>query len=271
MGYLELAEQIKDFIRKQRSPRTAEEYIKLLKAFCLATDADSVDKINEWIPAHLKTHYALRWYLLATGREDDVKLLVKPKGYNRKPKIEGSYLTQDEQKRLISLLPEPYKMIATVQYLTGARAGDVTSIRKDSIERVTDIEGVGLRILIVGKGGRERNVWIPTEYSSYIAGFIEAATATYPFLGANDAPLAQVKLIYNRYRDALIKAAKEVKPAFRTHDFRRNFVNDSYTKFKDLRVVKDLVGHAEYSTTMKYIKKRLDKEEYIKAVRELGR
>ncbi len=227
--------------------------------------------MNEFIPKHLKAHYAFRLYLLATGREDELKLLVKPKGYNRKPKIEGVYLSIEEQKRTIDLLPEPYKMIAVLQYVTGARYNDVAGIKKRAAEEVKDIHGIGLKIKLLTKGGKYRDVWIPEKYSPYIIGFIKAATATYPFLGTDELTISRLDLIYGRYRKELIKASQTVNPKFRTHDFRRNWVNDSYGKTHDIRKVSNVVGHADPSTTMKYVKKKLDRDEQIKAVQEFGR
>jgi integrase len=268
---LELPEPIKEFIRKRTSQRTADQYETYLRTFFAQSEDSSIDRMNAFIPKHLKAHYAFRLFLLASGREDELKLLVKPKGYNRKPVIEGVYLTVEEQKRLIELLPEPYRMIALLQYVTGARANDVLGIKKRAVEEVKDTPGIGLKIKLLTKGGKMRDVWLPENHAFYIADFISASTAVYPFLGTNDLTIDRLDLIYGRYRKELIRAAQTVNPKFRTHDFRRNFVNDTYEKTRDMRKVSSIVGHADPSTTMKYIKKKLDREEQISAVKEMAR
>jgi len=121
---------------------------------------------------------------------------------------------------------------------------------------------------MIGKGGYERIVYIPKVYKQTIWDFVSNCSREYPFLKGNENSLP--KLIYNNYIYYYLQLKKAASllgyENFATHDFRRNFVNDILTQTQDIRIAKDLIGHARMETTLRYLKKKVAEEEFKKYI-----
>jgi integrase len=75
---------------------------------------------------------------------------------------------------------------------------------------------------------------------------------------------------YHYYWKAVKKAAESIGiKDFSTHDFRRNFIDEAYTIFGDIRKVKDIVGHRKIEWTLRYLRKKIEEKELVSAIKQL--
>lgn len=256
--------------------RTILNYVRTIDRFLDKYEYPTVENINNFISTTNRTtrttyvKYAFRYYLKFIGKPDDYKKLVGVKSKPKKKK--GVYISNLEQMKIVSNIEnETYRMVALIQYLTGARAGDVLRFSFKDME-VNDDGSLLLRFKD-SKGKRVLTGFIPKKYAGKIKYFIETCGRKYSFLlGESD---SFRKLTDNNYRyyyeDVKFSARKVGYPDFATHDFRRNFSEDVFNKTKDPRVAQLLLGHSKLETTLKYFSKKRDEKKAIEAAKELRR
>jgi integrase/recombinase XerD len=132
---------------------------------------------------------------------------------------------------------------------TGVRVGEVVSIACSDI----DLQARSLRI--VGKGRRERQVFLPNDW---IAGLLAAYLATRDALG-----LEHPQLLFNlrrhpltapAMRSRLVNAAQEAGLSTRVtpHMLRHTAATQLIEAGVDIRYIQRLLGHASLSTTEIY-------------------
>jgi integrase len=148
-------------------------------------------------------------------------------------------LSQDEQRRLIDAAAPHFKPLIIVAINTGMRRGELLNLRWEQVD---------LRNLLItiehSKNGRIRH--LPINKSAQEA--------------LNELPEPHVGHVF-RYRGLPIKAVKTafagavrragIRPC-RFHDLRHTFATRLVLAGVDLATVKELMGHADISTTMKY-------------------
>jgi integrase len=111
-----------------------------------------------------------------------------------------------------------------------------------------------------------RNVPLPQVVIDILKRRLAKAKGSYVFpqRGDNDKPLATVGKAHHK---ALLKA--EIKSPFRLYDFRHTFGSRSAMAGVDLPTLKELTGHSDISTTMRYVHPTPQHKK--EAVRELER
>lgn len=252
--------------------RTILNYDRTIDRFHSHFFDPTVENINRFISQSTKestsyyVKYAFKHYLEYIGKPEIYKMLVKIKQKPRKKK--GCYISEDNIKRIINNITNPvHRAVAIVQYLTGARAGDVLRFSSENI--ITDGESVRMRLIT--KGGKEHIVFIPKKYSVRITQFIETRNKKYPFLeGTSDDFRKWVDTNYRYYYNSLKAAASSAGfPKFTSHDFRRNFLEDVFDNTKDIRAAQNLAGHSSLQYTLKYVKAHAADERLKEIVEEL--
>jgi Phage integrase family. len=203
----------------------------MVKAFLVFSDGnESVEMMNKYIRNYPLARFALRRYLEFLGRGQEASQLIR---FKKAKKREGTYVDEQTLLKLCNYIrSKPYRIVALIQALTGARAIEVLSIRKDMVF----VEKDYLRIKVVTKGEKERYLYIPQPFAPLVYEFIHASNKAYPFLRGEAQSLE--RLLYNNYVNyyrQLKKAASILGlDRFGTHDFRRNFINRLYEKQKIL-------------------------------------
>lgn len=209
---------------------------------------------------------ALRQYfafLLAENIRDDdpTQLIEAPKAARPLPKL----LSLDEVEALLAAArrmppPEHLRMTAMLEllYATGLRVSELVSLKRGQIQQEQRSDGDGLfaYLTVRGKGRKERLVPLTNaaiealeEWLAVRAGFVRGTDAGWLF------PSRDSHLTRQRFGQLLKQVAQgagiditRVSP----HVLRHSFATHLLQRGADLRVVQQLLGHADISTTEIY-------------------
>jgi len=264
--YLEYLSDIKKF-----SPNTIKAYRQDIDQFMIFFNYEyhslSRDMIRDFLSnLYLSTTnrstvsrkiYAIRsffQYLIQQGRSEKnpMDLISIPKADKKLPEI----LTEDEMIRFLDELPGESisdirnKALIELFYASGLRLSELTNLKKENInfnERL-------LRVL--GKGNKERIVPFNRKAGEVLKKYISISDAEfkksneYIFLNYRGEKISErgvekiVKEVFKKISDS----GKNVYP----HLFRHSFATHLLQRGVDLRVIQELLGHSNLSTTEKY-------------------
>ena len=168
-----------------------------------------------------------------------------------------SVLTEDEVRKLLSVERRSFQderdhMLFLFIYNTGCRISEAISVN------VADIEFQKRRILIRGKGDKERFIFFSPGVADEMKAYIGVRDAYLAELGRScDAfligdkggrlPFSSAHIIFDKYR-ALLGWQKEFTP----HTLRHSFATHMMDRGADIRLVQELLGHESISTTQIY-------------------
>lgn len=136
------------------------------------------------------------------------------------------------------------KAIFSLLYACGLRISELVSLK------ITDLDFNEACLKVFGKGSVERIVPIDNQTIKLLGLYIqEYKLSDFLFLGRNKKPLTRqgAWLIIKKYV-AKIGLASKITP----HTFRHSFATHLLENGADLRVVQELLGHADISTTQIY-------------------
>ncbi len=199
----------------------------------------------------LKSYYA---YLMSHGLADKnpFEAINAPKTDKKLPEI----LTEKEMFAFLDTLPQETflqmrnKALFEFFYATGLRVSEMTGLKL----RDVDLDDRLLRVL--GKGNKERIVPFHEDSARLIRQYLDMARRTFKkpmehiFLSRLGKPLSVRSAEYvlrKTYRE-LMRSNKRVYP----HLFRHSFATHLLQRGADLRVIQELLGHSNLSTTEKY-------------------
>ena len=169
-----------------------------------------------------------------------------------------SVLTHEEVKRMLSIRKEGFlgerdHMLFLFLYSTGARISEALSVD------IEDIEWEQRRIPIVGKGSKQRYLFISRnvveplrEYilcrNRYLQGNGFADTPAL-FIGKTGIrlPFSSAHIIFSEY-----KSVFGIRGDFTPHVLRHTFATELMDRGADIRFVQELLGHESISTTQIY-------------------
>jgi integrase/recombinase XerD len=184
-----------------------------------------------------------------------VEGMMRPKLQRKLPTV----LTVEEVDKLLSFQPIKFndvrnKAMIEVLYATGLRVSELVNLTFEQL----DLENRFIRV--VGKGGKERIVllnkksvdalkeWIKIRDKKF-SGKISTEYDKFIFLSKLGKPISRVDFweqLKNYVRNAGI--SKNVSP----HTLRHSFATHMLKYGADLRVVQELLGHSDISTTQIY-------------------
>ncbi|MDR2343217.1 MAG: tyrosine-type recombinase/integrase [Spirochaetaceae bacterium] len=160
------------------------------------------------------------------------------------------------------LWPLRDRAIIMAMYSAGLRISELCYLRTDSLEKGCS------RARIIGKGGKERYVFFSEEGRAALLAYLPARAARIKaekpvdalFINRRGGPLSVdgVRWIIGVYSKRS-KLPKNVHPHALRHSFATHLVNSGC----DIRVVQELMGHANLSTTQRYTHVSMEK---LKAV-----
>ncbi|MBK8870414.1 MAG: tyrosine recombinase XerD [Elusimicrobia bacterium] len=191
-------------------------------------------------------------FLKTEGRalSDPTVSLVSPKTGDRLPKV----LSVDEVNRLLAHAPSPtvrtlrFKAMLELLYAAGLRVSELVNVPAASVDLT-----VGY-VRVFGKGGKERVVPINRRAIHAIRVYLEFAKRAGPldgplFAGRKGKPLSRVAFWQELKKWA--RAAGVNRP-LSPHVLRHSFATHLLRGGADLRVVQEMLGHADISTTQIY-------------------
>lgn len=192
--------------------------------------------------------------------------------FPKKPKLLPKALSQVEMDALFKVLDsnddEGIRLTAMLEvlYSTGMRITELVSLKMQSLQISSHIQGkhVGEYLLIKGKGGKERIVLLSKPAIDALEGYLKIRSN---FIGKKQtsewlfpSPNQQQQIAHltrQRFgqllKDLAIKAnldPKKVSP----HKIRHSFATHMLSNGANLRVIQELLGHSDISSTQIYTK-----------------
>ena len=182
-----------------------------------------------------------------------------------------NYLTEEEVDKLMNVnLDSPFsyrnKAMLELLYATGLRVSELISLKFNDIDLNNDF------VRVIGKGSKERIVpmsdlavkWLGIYLNQYRPIILKNKDSEYLFISNALKPISRqgfFKIIKQEVRRAGIN--KDVSPHVLRHSFATHLLNHG----ADLRVIQELLGHSDISTTQIYThlvneKIKKDYEEY---------
>ena len=264
--YLEIIRDIKNF-----SPNTIRAYRQDIQQFLdyLKENQATLDKtqIRDYITTlYLRSKnkatlsrkmFALRsffQYLLDSGRmkKNPFEGIATPKLDKRIPQI----LTEKEMIEFLDKLPEGSfiqvrnKAIFELLYATGLRVSELTHLKMADINQA---EGL---VRVMGKGKKERIVPFNESAAAVLKRYRKkvlekfAGDNPYIFLNTRGGRISErsVERILKETFSRLMVSDKNVFP----HLFRHSFATHLLQRGANLRIIQELMGHENLSTTEKY-------------------
>jgi integrase/recombinase XerC len=196
-----------------------------------------------------------RWLMRFGIREDDPSSSIRN---IKTPKTLPAFLWEGEMARF-SQLPDTAgilwplrdKALILAMYSSGLRISELASLSLNSL--LPDLSGGR----VMGKGGKERYVFFSGEGREALAAYLPARKARIKaekptnilFINRKGGPLsiAGIRWIIRSYAERS-GLDKNVHPHALRHSFATHLVNSGC----DVRVVQELLGHANLSTTQRY-------------------
>ena len=188
-------------------------------------------------------------YLQVKGmlRDNPLALLELPKRRKTLPKV----LSVNEVSRLLAsdALSAQDKVIVELLYACGLRVSELVDLRVRAIDKD------GGYIRVIGKGGKERLIPLGDVSLAVVQQYLADTSlkGDDPLLvnvegrGLLKAPINR-REIWQRVRNMRQIIGRDVSP----HTFRHSFATHLLENGADLRVVQELLGHSDISTTQIY-------------------
>ncbi|MBO5770782.1 MAG: tyrosine-type recombinase/integrase [Spirochaetales bacterium] len=195
--------------------------------------------------------YQLKNEKIAENPFDSVSLR---KSETRLPAV----LTEEEVKELLSIerkcfIDERDHILFLFLYSTGCRISEALSVD------INDIEYEQRRVRIVGKGSKERYLFLPKKTVKELREYLEKRELFLQEKGKSNEkalfvgnsgkrlPFSSSHIIFDKYRSVL-SWQKEFTP----HTLRHSFATHMMDRGADIRLVQELLGHDSISTTQIY-------------------
>lgn len=197
-------------------------------------------------PATIKVHIAgLKFlYVKTLARSNEVAWMSWPRTPRGLPRV----LDVGEVVALLGAMREPlYRIVAMVMYGTGLRIGEAVRLEVGDIDAARGVVRVRC-----GKGGRPREVMLSPKLLAILRTYWRAVRPQLPYLFASAQTGKPVPA--DTVRTAMKRARQEagLKKHVTPHMLRHSFATHLLEGGADVRVIQQLLGHADVSTTMRY-------------------
>lgn len=165
-----------------------------------------------------------------------------------------------------------FALLLFIQTDTAARIDDLLSFKWDDITQYKDRP---LITWIMKKTSKERTAWLTSEtemylekYANWLLDFYDNVDDLNDYIFHNySTNKGRYTRIWAYQRMKALNASGRlgsVKKVVGTHSVRKASAHDVYNKTKDLRLVKEHLGHSNIATTSKYL--GIQQEEYLDAM-----
>jgi integrase len=179
---------------------------------------------------------AIEWKMITENPARTVKPFRKTRRRER-------FLTQEEIRRLLDQLPDHQRPLIQLALLTGLRRGNLLNLKWEQVN-------IDLGILIIpaqeAKGGRDLKLPLAPEAVELLKSIPRHPSSNYVFCKGDGKPY---KDIYSGFRLALKRAGIE---ECTIHTLRHTVGSHLVMNGVDLATVKELLGHRDIQTTLRY-------------------
>jgi len=247
-AYRQDIQQLADFMGKEILDADRDRIRDFISSVFLASRNKSTVARKVYV---LRAFYT---YLVNRGilNSNPMEAISVPRLDKKLPRI----LTETEIGTFLDRLPQTTfleirnKALFEFLYATGLRISELTALRKSDVN-------LDRRILrTLGKGKKERLVPFTRTAGQYLEKYLQTARARFPsagdfiFLNHRGGPITErsVERILQREYRRLMDSGRRVFP----HLFRHSFATHLLQRGANLRVIQELLGHSNLSTTEKY-------------------
>ena len=178
--------------------------------------------------------------------------------------LTGRALQADESKKLFEAVdpsagPKAVRDQALIALLLGCglRRAEVTTLRMENLDQATGT------LKVIGKGNKERKVFFTQEVAQLVNAWVDLRGSQPGWLFGRITK-GGLLILENPMDPASVgrvvkkaQAAAEIAP-ITTHDLRRTFATRLLSENVDIVAVKNLMGHANVTTTAKYDRRTED-------------
>lgn len=184
-------------------------------------------------------NYAVRKGLIQRNPVHGVKLLPEGPGAMR-------VVSQEEQRKYLAKANPLLRDVATLMLQTGMRPEEVFTIRKENVHLTH-----GYVFVPTGKTRfARRNIPLTDAARAVLKRRVKQSKSPFAFPNRYD-PMKPLTTVKKAHEEALKEA--KIKPCFRIYDLRHTFGSRTAMAGVDLPTLKELMGHSDISTTMRYI------------------
>ena len=239
------------------SPLTVKSYLthnKKFLGFCGKTEnkinEDDIKKYLAFLmserrlkPASVNLVLSSLKFYFETLLKKQIFVDVKaPKPERKLPVV----LNKEEIRKMIKATKNrKHKLLIKMMYASGMRVSEAVSVRINDL----DLDERMGRV-VSGKGKKDRNIILSNKLVKDIRKFVENNDEWYLFPSSNGH--LSVRMAQKIVKDAAIKAG--VKKRVFCHALRSSFATHLLEDGTDIRIIQELLGHADLSTTQRYTK-----------------
>lgn len=167
------------------------------------------------------------------------------------PKLEKklpTVLTKDEIKRMINAVENPkHRLLIEFMYSSGLRVSECVSLKLDDLDISEKIGKIKH-----GKGNKERYIILSENLLKHLDDYIAKKTGKSPYIfSVKERPIT-IRQAQKVVKEAAKKAG--IKKRVFCHALRSSFATHLLEAGTDIRVIQELLGHANLSTTQIYTK-----------------
>lgn len=262
MNTTKALEMFTSYLLKERgrNQRTVKIYSSYISKFISITSVESTSDITV---EHIKkfkqelldkklSKKSVNYYLIALrvfvkflDRNDIPTISVnKIELFYKSPDKKIELISQDELKQFLSVKVSPRSdLLANLLYGTGLRIHELQTLN------IKDIKFNTCNFTVIGKGGKERLVFLPENVCRSLQSFIGTRKSGPIFTDENDKPLTIMTLQRDIARRAdYVKLSHKVTP----HTLRHLYASSLLANGADIRSIQQLLGHSSITTTQRY-------------------
>ena len=269
MKYLNVKDNFKKYLNNKTNLMSSSinTYSKIINQYIDSYGIEpNINNLNQFIKLKCRNRqpivkYAIKYFLEFRWKHKNIyKQLTKAKV---RPTIKKRQLITESQAMDIihCIKKEEHKLIAKIQYFTGAKACEAISILKDNI--ILESEDKRIRIDVVGKGDKINSLYLIDnlwpEFNLYIVNegpymFIETDKVL-----NNELLRKKVETYYKRYYESLKEAANNLGLDMATHDWRKSFAEELKKHGADIYEVQIALRQIDTKTTRRIFKHGTEK------------
>ena len=246
MKNMRSTEQFYRYLLKEgKAKATAETYASTVRLFekeGYKYDFDSICRWKEDLCQRCKpASVNLRIHSMNEFLEyNSVKFKLKQIRVQAQHFVEAE-LTNAQYVRLLNGL----KKDGNYQYWTAVKIMAGTGVRISEFLQITLADVRQGYVDVCGKGTKYRRVWFPSKMRNEILSVYSTEGLILPYTAR-----------YIRFKlKGFAKKYNIPEEVMHPHEFRSFYARNVYAKTKDVRLLQDLLGHENISTTMKYLRK----------------
>ncbi len=200
---------------------------------------------NKTVSRHISTLKSFYKYLLSKEliEKNPLKLITLPKVEKKLP----TYMNYEDLEKLLDIeikttLDLRNRLILELLYATGIRVSELVNIK------LTDINLEEKSIIVLGKGQKQRYVYFGKKSHELIVKYLTERNSTTEYLLVNK---NYTKLTDRGVRLIIENIVKKscLKLNITPHTFRHTFATHLLNEGADLKIVQELLGHSDITTT----------------------